>query len=91
MKTNIGGQFLKLIDKHFGEKRKDNLQKVLNRKTVKVGYSCTKNMGSIIKDHNRKLLDKTEYEEENSEEIKKNAIVEMKKNAHYRRSVLLNR
>ena len=28
-------------------------------------------MGSIIKDHNRKLLDKTEYEEENSEEIKK--------------------
>ena len=71
VKTNIGGQFLKLIDKHFGEKRKDNLQKVLNRKTVKVGYSCTKNMGSIIKDHNRKLLDKTEYEEENSEEIKK--------------------
>merc|ERR1712240_143445 len=66
-----GGQFLKLIDKHFGEKRKDNLQKVLNRKTVKVGYSCTKNMGSIIKDHNRKLLDKTEYEEENREEIKK--------------------
>ena len=46
-------------------------------------------MGSIIKDHNRKLLDETEYEEENSEEIKK-CNFRNEKNANCRRSLLWN-
>ena len=32
LNTNIGGLFLKIVDKHFGSKRKDNLNKIFNRK-----------------------------------------------------------
>ena len=58
IETNIGQQFLKLIDKHFGKKRKDNLQKIINRKTVKIGYSCGQNVGNIIKNHNKTVMKK---------------------------------
>ena len=52
---NIGQKFLKLIDKHFGKTRKDKLHKIINRKTVKVGYSCGQNFGNMIKGHNKRL------------------------------------
>ena len=54
MTTNIGACFLKLLDKNF---KKDNpLHKILNRNTIKVSYSCTKNIKAIIASHNSKIL-----------------------------------
>ena len=52
--TNIGKQFLNLIKKHFPPENK--LHKIFNRNTLKLSYSCTKNMGSIIKNHNKKVI-----------------------------------
>ena len=56
--VNIGREFLKLIDKHFppNKKRKDKLEKIINRHTVKISYSGTPNMVMIISSHNRKVL-----------------------------------
>ena len=51
--TNIGKKFLNLIDKHFPKTNK--LHKIFNRNTIKLSYSCTKNMGRIIKSHNKKI------------------------------------
>ena len=51
--TNIAKIFLKLIDKHFP--RSHVLHKLFNRNNLKVSYSCTENIGSIIKSHNKKL------------------------------------
>ena len=53
-KVNIGQRFLKLLDKHFPPSNK--LHKIFNRNTVKVSYSCTKNMKRIIQSHNSKIL-----------------------------------
>ena len=58
VKTNIGKQFLLLIDKHFKKTRKDNLHKIINRHTVKISYSCTSNMESLISSHNKKQIQK---------------------------------
>ena len=52
--TNVGKKFLQLLDLHFP--RSSNLRKIFNRNTVRVSYSCTKNIGRIIKSHNHKLL-----------------------------------
>ena len=57
--TNLGKAFLALIDKHFPNTRKDKLNKIINRHTVKLSYSCTPNMKSLINTHNTKLLNKT--------------------------------
>ena len=56
--TNVGKRFLDIVDKHFNKKnkRKDNLQKIFNRNSLKVGYSCTTNFGNMIKNHNKKIL-----------------------------------
>ena len=43
---NVGKYFLKLIDKHF--KHDNLLHKISNRKTLKISYSCTKNIFQII-------------------------------------------
>ena len=56
LKTNLGKQFLNLIDKNFPVN--NPLHKILNRKTVKLSYSCTPNMHTIIQNHNRKILSK---------------------------------
>ena len=60
--TNIGKAFLKLIDKHFTSD--NDLKKVFNRNNVKVSYSCTQNIGSIIKSHNKKVLSQANDETE---------------------------
>ena len=52
--TNIGKKFLALVDKHFP--KTNELHKIFNRNTMKVSYSCTKNVKTIIKGHNSKLL-----------------------------------
>ena len=54
--TNFGNEFLRILDKNFPKKHP--LNKLLNRKTVKIGYSCTKNMKTIIQNHNSKILGK---------------------------------
>ena len=54
VKTSVGKKFLELIDKHFP--RDNELCCILNRNTVKVSYSCTKNVRQILSTHNRKLL-----------------------------------
>ena len=62
LKTNIGKEFLKIIDKNFP---KDNpLHKIINRKNVKLSYSCTTNMKKIISGHNRKILNMNETHED---------------------------
>ena len=58
--TDIGKQFLKLINKHFPKTNK--LHKIFNRNTIKLSYSCTKNMGRIIKSHNKKLTSQPKNE-----------------------------
>ena len=57
-KINLGKEFLKLVDKHFppGKKRDDKLEKIINRHTIKISYSGTPNMATIISSHNRKIL-----------------------------------
>ena len=54
LKTNIGKEFLKLIDKHFPVNHP--LHPIFNRRTIKVSYSTTENLASIIQNHNKKLL-----------------------------------
>lgn len=58
--TDIGKQFLKLLDKHFHKNHP--LGKLLNRNTVKISYSCTKNIKSIISSHNAKVMNADEQE-----------------------------
>ena len=58
--TDIGKQFLKLVDKHFHKNHP--LGRLLNRNTVKISYSCTKNIKSIISSHNAKVMIADEQE-----------------------------
>ena len=60
--TNIGRKFLNLLDKHFPPS--NPFHKIFNRNTVKVSYSCTENISSIIRSHNKKVTSK---KPENSE------------------------
>ncbi|XP_063692277.1 uncharacterized protein LOC134824333 [Bolinopsis microptera] len=54
VETNVGRKFFNLLEKHFPQ---DNpLHKILNRNSVKVSYSCMKNMECLIKSRNKQLL-----------------------------------
>ena len=53
---DVGKYFLRPIDKHF---KQDNiLHKIFNRKTLKISYSCTKNMSQIMNSHDNELINK---------------------------------
>ena len=54
IKTNIGKVFFKLLNKRVP--KNNQLHKVFNKNTVKLSYSCMKNMSSIISAHNKKVL-----------------------------------
>ena len=54
--TKIGKCFLNLLDKHFP--RNHRLHKIFNRNNVKVSYSCTKSMKTLITNHNKNILGK---------------------------------
>lgn len=54
VKTNIGKQFLKLVDRHFPPGH--SLHRIFNRKTLKISYSCMPNMNTIIKAHNARVI-----------------------------------
>ena len=53
VQTNIGREFLNLTSKHFPKNHR--YSKILNN--MKVSYSCTDNLQTIIKKHNRKILE----------------------------------
>ena len=52
--TNVGQEFLKLIDKHFPPG--NILHSVINRQTVKIGYRCMPSIEAKIAKHNSKIL-----------------------------------
>ena len=54
LKTNLAKEFLKLINQNYS--RDNPLSKIINRRTVKVSYSCTANMASVISTHKQKIL-----------------------------------
>ena len=58
VKTNVGKQFLSLIDKHFTVN--NPWCRIFNRGTIKVSYSCIQNMKCIRNNHNSKALRNTE-------------------------------
>ena len=55
--TKIGKRFLTLLDTHFPKKHK--LHKLINRQTVKLSYSCTKNIQTIMQAHNATITNPT--------------------------------
>ena len=52
--TNIGREFLNLVDYHFPKSNK--LHQIINRNTIKISYSCLPNIEQIINGHNKKVL-----------------------------------
>ena len=56
--TKIGHYFFNLLDKHFPKNHK--FHSIFSRYYVKVSYSCTKNIKSIITNHNERILNKSE-------------------------------
>ena len=56
-KTNMGKLFIKLVRKHFPKNGK--YHKMFNLNTLKLSYCCTTNAGNNIKQHNSKVLNKT--------------------------------
>ena len=61
VKTNIGRKFIDLLKHHFPKTHK--FRKLFNKNSVKLSYSCTKNIESIISSHNKRVL-----KEENTEQ-----------------------
>ena len=55
VQTNIGRDFLNLVSKHFPKNHR--YSKIFNKNNIKVSYSCTDNLQTIIKKHNRKILE----------------------------------
>ena len=53
VKANIGKIFFKLLRKHFPNTNK--LYKIFTKNTVKISYSCMKNISFIISAHNQQL------------------------------------
>ena len=51
---NIGAEVIKVASKHF--QRNLPLRCILNMNTIKVSYSCTKNLQQIIKGHSDKIV-----------------------------------
>ena len=54
VKTNVGKEFLSLLDKHFPHG--SPMHKILNRNTIKISYRCLPNMGRRLANHNTKVL-----------------------------------
>ena len=54
VKTNVGKVFLKLLKKHFPGSH--ILHKIFSKSTVKISYSCMKNISSVISSHNKNVL-----------------------------------
>ena len=55
VQTNIGREFLNLVSIHFPKNHR--YSKIVNKNNMKVSYRCTDNLQTIIKKHNRKILE----------------------------------
>lgn len=64
--TNVGKYFLKLLEKHFPKHHK--WRKIFNKNTVKVSYSCMPSMKAKVNQHNKKILQSANKDEENDVE-----------------------
>ena len=58
VKTNVGKCFLSLIDQHFPKSHP--LQRIFNRNTLKLSYSCMPNVKTIISNHNKAQINKSD-------------------------------
>ena len=58
VKTNVGKCFLSLIDQHFPNSH--SLHKIFNRNTLKLSYSCMTNIKTIISNHNKAQIKKSD-------------------------------
>ena len=54
VKTNLGKKFLSIVDKCFPKNHP--LNKIFNRHTLKLSYSCMPNMKTIIASHSKQIL-----------------------------------
>ena len=54
VKTNPGRKFLLIVDKCFPKNHP--LNKIFNRHTLKLSYSCMPNMKAVISSHNKNML-----------------------------------
>ena len=54
VRMDIGRKFIQLINKHFP--KENQLNKIFNRNTLKISYSCMDNMEKIIKAHNNSII-----------------------------------
>ena len=63
VRTNIAGKFISLLRKHFPQN--SLLYKIFNTKKVKVSYKTTRNMQSIIKSHNMKVISRNHRYQQN--------------------------
>ena len=61
--SNIGWRFRALVNKHFPKGSK--LNKIFNRNTLKLSYSCMPNMSAVIRQHNSSILKDRKTESEN--------------------------
>ena len=52
--TNIRKEFFSLLSKHFPPNNR--YHKIFNKQNVKLRHSCMPNMGSIIAQHNKQVL-----------------------------------
>ena len=50
----IGKLFFKMLKKNFP--KSNSFSKIFNKNTIKISYSCTRNMKSIISSHNKQIL-----------------------------------
>ena len=61
VKTPVAGDFLKIVDKHFGPG--SPYHKYINRRTVKVSYCCCKNVASHIAQRNHRIMQEIDEDE----------------------------
>ena len=54
VKTNIEKLFFEMLKKHFP--KINSLSKIFNKNTIKISYSCTRKIKSIISSHNKQIL-----------------------------------
>ena len=70
IKTNVGAEFLKLIDHHFHNNHP--LHEFFNRSSIKVSYSTTSNTKNHIAKNNAKIINSVTENENNQDERKCN-------------------
>ena len=62
VETKVVKCFLQLIDKHFP--KSNPLHKIFNRNTLKLSYSCMRNVKTIISSHNKAQMSKSSNQSE---------------------------